>query len=86
MQASLFPELESQVEPCQSWSEFHAGLRDFDAFGTPTRCETWEYEGGEVAVYRNEFWTSKQRACHSLHEVSFARVLNRRCHAFSSNV
>ena len=71
MQASLFPELESQVEPCHSWSEFHAGLRDFDEFGTKTQCEIWEYDGGKVPVYRNEFWTSKQRACHSLHEVSY---------------
>ena len=71
MQVSLFRVLESQVEPCQNWDDFHAQLRDFDAFGTPTRCETWEYEGGEVPVYRNEFWTSKQRACQSLHEVSY---------------
>ena len=71
MQVSLFPELESQVEPCQNWDDFHAQLRDFDAFGTPTRCETWEYDGGKVPVYLNEFWTSKQRACHSLHEVSY---------------
>ena len=71
MQASLFPDLETTVEPCQSWSEFHAGLRAFDAFGTPTRCENWKYEGGEVPVYLNEFWTAKQRACHSLHEISY---------------
>ena len=71
MQASLFPELETKIEHCQSWSEFHAQLRAFDEFGAPTHCEIWEYEGGEVAVYRNEFWTSKQRACHSLHEVSY---------------
>ena len=71
MQASLFPHLETTVQPCQSWGDFHAGLRDFDEFGTPTRCESWEYDGGEVPVYLNEFWTSKQRACHSLHEVSY---------------
>ena len=70
MQAS-FPELESQVEPCQSWDEFHVQLREFDEFGTATRCETWEYEGGQVPVYLNEFWTAKQRSCHSLHEISY---------------
>ena len=85
MQASLFPHLESQVEPCHSWSEFHAGLRDFDEFGTPTQCEIWDYDGGHVPVYHNEFWTSKQRACHSLHEVSFARASNRKSRAFSSS-
>ena len=71
MQASLFPELEASVEPCQSWSDFHTELRDFDDFGTPTRCETWDFDGGQVAVYLNEFWTARQRACHSLHEVSY---------------
>ena len=29
------------------------------------------FDGGKVAVYINEFWTSRQRACHSLHEVSY---------------
>ena len=71
MQASLFPELESIVEPCQNWSDFHTELREFNAFGTPTQCETWDFDGGQVAVTINEFWTSKQRACHSLHEVSY---------------
>ncbi len=71
MQASLFPELESFVEPCEGWDDFHAQLRASDEFGTPTQCENWKYDGGEVAVYQNEFWTSKQRACHSLHEVSY---------------
>ena len=71
MQASLFPELETPVDPCQSWHEFHAELRAFSEFGTSTQCETWKFEGGEVAVYRNEFWTSRQRAGHSLHEVSY---------------
>ena len=71
MQASLFPELESKVEPCHSWSDFHNELREFDKFGTPTQCETWGFDGGQVAVYINELWTAKQRACHSLHEVSY---------------
>ena len=72
MQASLFPDVErAPVQNCQNWDDFHAQLRAFDEFGTPTQCETWEYDGGQVAVYRNEFWTSKQRACHSLHEVSY---------------
>ena len=71
MQASLFPHLERIVEPCQEWSEFHDELRDFNEFGTPTQCENWGFEGGSVPVYLNEFWTSKQRACHSLHEVSY---------------
>ena len=41
--------------------------------------EAWRWEGRETAVehsagvpvFRNEFWTSKQRAAHSLHEISY---------------
>ncbi len=72
MQASLFPDVQlAPVATCQSWDEFHAGLRDFNEFGTSTQCENWEYDGGKIPVYQNEFWTSKQRACHSLHKVSY---------------
>ncbi len=72
MQASLFPDVElAPIATCQSWNEFHADLRDFNEFGAPTQCQDWEFDGGKVAVYQNEFWTSKQRACHSLHEVSY---------------
>lgn len=68
MQASLFPELEAPgAATCQSWDEFHAVLRAFDDFGASTQCENWN----GVAVYQNEFWTAKQRAGHSLHEVSY---------------
>lgn len=72
MQASLFPDVQlAPVATCESCDEFHAELREFDEFGASTQCENWEYDGGQVAVYQNEFWTSKQRACHSLHEVSY---------------
>ena len=72
MQAALFPDVElAPVHACQSWSDFRAQLRDFNEFGTPTQCENWDFDGGKVAVYLNEFWTSRQRACHSLHEVSY---------------
>jgi hypothetical protein len=42
-------------------------LAEFSAFGTKT--ETTEL--GDVPVYVNEFWTSRQRQASSLHEVSY---------------
>jgi hypothetical protein len=45
----------------------HLELTDFKAFGTPTFIS----EMAGVPVYTNEYWTAKQRACHSLHEVSY---------------
>jgi hypothetical protein len=42
-------------------------LASFRDFGRPTALG--ELKG--VPVFRNEFWTSKQRAAHSLHEISY---------------
>jgi hypothetical protein len=42
-------------------------LADFDTFGAKTRV----HSRGDVPIFVNEFWTSKQRAAHSLHEVSY---------------
>lgn len=52
------------------------GLRTFHEFGSFTRqgvcrCHTHRGEAFEVPVFVNEFWTSKQRAAHSLHEISY---------------
>jgi len=44
----------------------------FREFGRPTACSEIESSGGaSVSVFTNEFWTSKQRAAHPLHEVSY---------------
>lgn len=42
-------------------------LRAFRDFGTATR----EGETAGVPTFTNEFWTARQRAAHSLHEVSY---------------
>ncbi|MEW6281158.1 MAG: DNA methyltransferase [Candidatus Eremiobacterota bacterium] len=47
--------------------DLHAELRGFREFGTPTQVTS----SGEVPVYTNEFWTAKQRAASSLHEISY---------------
>lgn len=49
--------LDSFKEELSSWSQF----------GTKTHIS--DYNG--VPVFTNEFWTSKQRAAHSLHEISY---------------
>ena len=47
--------------------EFIRELAEWQAFGRETVVE--ELDG--IPVFVNEFWTSKQRAAHSLHEVSY---------------
>lgn len=51
----------------QDASELRSELLEWDAFGT----KTVEFERENVPFFVNEFWTSKQRAAHSLHEVSY---------------
>lgn len=46
-------------------------LREFDDFGKRTKTFTKEFDGREVSYFVNEFWTAKQRAAHSIHEISF---------------
>jgi hypothetical protein len=50
---------------------FHAEMLDFSDFGTSTRILEIASAGRSIPGYVNEFWTSKQRAAHSLHEVSY---------------
>jgi len=45
-----------------------SGFRDF---GTPTRIERLAGSTGSIPVFSNEFWTSKQRAASSLHEIPY---------------
>lgn len=46
-------------------------LRDFREFGFESKVFTKSFDGLHVPYFVNEFWTSKQRAAHSLHEVSY---------------
>ena len=52
-------------------SELHYELRSFFEFNRFTGTEERHFADIRVAVYENEFWTSKQRDGHSLHEVSY---------------
>ncbi|MDX1952033.1 MAG: DNA methyltransferase [Verrucomicrobiota bacterium] len=51
--------------------QFKDYLADFREFGEPTRIEHLNSPAGSIPVFINEFWTSRQRAACSLHEVSY---------------
>ena len=66
----FFPAIEVQ-EKDQITHDFVSWIKKFNAFGTSTRTYHTHVGKQPVPVYVNEFWTSKQRAAHSLHEVSY---------------
>jgi hypothetical protein len=62
-------------------------VRELEAFtwdGRPTRVDTHRCaeSGHELPVLTNEFWTSRQRAAHSLHEVSYRACFKPQLPAF----
>ena len=53
-------------------SRLIAELQAYDEFGETTKVDRLMGIGFEhIPVFTNEFWTSKQRAAHSLHEISY---------------
>jgi DNA modification methylase len=71
-QPSLFASSDRRSAPLDA-EAFVAALRDFVWEGKRTamtayRCSTTDVE---LPVFTNEFWTSDQRAGHSLHEISY---------------
>lgn len=59
------------IEAVSALSGFHAELAEFSKFGAATVIENREFGETVVPVYQNEFWTAKQRAGHSIHEISY---------------
>ncbi len=55
----------------QDTRDLHCDLRSFFEFNRFTGTEERRFSGIRVPVYENEFWTSKQRDGHSIHEVSY---------------
>ncbi len=47
--------------------DFKDEIVNWNQFGTATICEHY----AQIPIFTNEFWTSKQRAAHSLHEISY---------------
>ena len=69
-QQTLFPDPGPQP-PTQDPDGIHALLAGFDRFGSKTLPVRTLAGGRAVQVYVNEFWTSRQRAASSLHEISY---------------
>jgi len=65
----------SRPAPPRAFASLADELAAFDAFGKPTRRIAVAFQEGpnrtEVPAFVNEFWTAKQRAANSLHEVSY---------------
>ena len=59
-----------QSQPLNA-EEFAAEIQAFADFGKETNVLDFPDPAISIPVYVNEFWTSKQRAAHSLHEVSY---------------
>jgi len=55
------------AQDCKRPDEFLGIVLAFDAFGATTR----ELADGGVHYLVNEFWTSRQRQAHSIHEISY---------------
>lgn len=71
-QLDLFPTNRPSVTRHLHHQTFAEELRAFTEFGTKTREATALLaHGGTIPVFVNEFWTAKQRAAHSLHEISY---------------
>jgi hypothetical protein len=69
-----------------SEEEFAASLAAFDWNGRPTLVEAMEAGSrSTVPVFVNEFWTSRQRAASSLHEVSYRACFKPQLPAFFVN-
>ena len=54
-----------------SYDEFLDHIESFDEFNKQTQVLEFPDADFDIPVFVNEFWTSKQRAAHSLHEVSY---------------
>lgn len=51
--------------------KLHYELRSFFEFNRSTGTEERHFADLRLPIYENEFWTSKQRSGHSLHEISY---------------
>lgn len=76
LQRSLFDDTDQQLGRSPRTESIHQQLRAFRWKGKDTAVDETRValDGGrEIAVetFVNEFWTSRQRAAHSLHEISY---------------
>lgn len=69
-QSVLFPE-KTEHAKILTPGQLHSEVIRFNEFEKTTSCLEFPDPAVDIPVYINEFWTSKQRAAHSLHEVSY---------------
>ncbi|HOL17502.1 MAG TPA: DNA methyltransferase [Bacillota bacterium] len=69
-QQGLFPE-HTQRAGILTGPQLHTAMAQFAEFGKTTEILKFPDPGFELPVYVNEFWTARQRAAHSLHEISY---------------
>jgi hypothetical protein len=74
--ASYLPGFEPRV------FDFREELASFSEFGQKSFVSEHECDGFRLPVFENEFWTAKQRAGHSLHEVSYRACFKPQLPAF----
>ena len=70
LQTEIFNQAETSIRPL-SYEEFLGNIVRFDEFHKETAVLEFPNPDFDIPVYVNEFWTSRQRAAHSLHEVSY---------------
>lgn len=76
---------EEAAELCPTTLRFLKFVEKFNAFGSATITTTFPDPAIEIPVYINEFWTAKQRAAHSLHEISYRACFKPQLPAFFIN-
>ena len=69
-QLSLFPE-KGNHSKILTIEQLHHEIAGISKYGRKTACLEFPDPAINIPVYINEFWTSKQRAAHSLHEISY---------------
>ena len=69
-QPDLFPQDPTRARALTP-DQFRTAIKEFHQFGKATSVLDFPDPVFEIPVFVNEFWTSKQRAAHSLHEVSY---------------
>ena len=69
-QLQFFDQVDTQIESL-SFEDFQSAVEGFNDFRKTTVVLKFPDADFNIPVYVNEFWTSQQRAAHSLHEVSY---------------
>ncbi len=69
-QLQIFDQSDPQTESL-SFENFQSAVERFNDFHKTTVVLKFPDPDFDIPVYVNEFWTSQQRAAHSLHEVSY---------------